>query len=94
MKDFRRRRRNQRTAKPQSIPPELPPKFSPSLDSAKKISADAGFDAAGAVCEVIAGNYGNQVRTQQPEKILRSTGHVLPSETLDKLLISRDSCRR
>jgi hypothetical protein len=40
-------------------------------------------DAAGAVREVVAGDRGNQITTQQLEKILRATGYGLPPETLN-----------
>jgi len=36
-----------------------------------------------AVRDVVAGNYGNQLTTQQFEKILRATGHGMPPETLN-----------
>ena len=41
------------------------------------------IDAAGAVRDVVAGNYGNQLTTQQLEKILRATGYGMPPETLN-----------
>ncbi len=41
------------------------------------------IDAAAAVRDVVAGNYGNQLTTQQLEKILRATGYGLPPETLN-----------
>jgi hypothetical protein len=40
-------------------------------------------DAAAAVRDVVAGNCGNQLTTQQLEKILRATGYGLPPETLN-----------
>ena len=40
-------------------------------------------DAAGAVRDVVAGRYGDQLTTQQLEKILRATGYGLPPETLN-----------
>jgi hypothetical protein len=36
-----------------------------------------------AVRDVVAGNYGNQLTTQQLEKILRATGYGMPPETLN-----------
>ena len=41
------------------------------------------IDAAAAVRDVVAGNYGNQLTTKQLEKILRATGYGLPPETLN-----------
>jgi hypothetical protein len=41
------------------------------------------IDAAAAVRDVVAGNYGNQLTTQQLEKILRATGYGMPPETLN-----------
>ena len=40
-------------------------------------------DAAGAVRDVVAGRYGDQLTTQQLEKILRATGYGLPPETMN-----------
>ena len=40
-------------------------------------------DAAAAVRDVVAGRYGDQLTTQQLEKILRATGYGLPPETLN-----------
>ncbi len=39
--------------------------------------------AAAAVRDVVAGRYGEQLTTQQLEKILRATGYGMPPETLD-----------
>ena len=41
------------------------------------------IDAAAAVRDVVDGRYGNQLTTQQLEKILRATGYGLPPETLN-----------
>lgn len=41
------------------------------------------IDAAAAVRDVVAGNYGNQLTTQQLEKILRATGYGMSPETLN-----------
>ncbi len=41
------------------------------------------IDAAAAVRDVVAGNYGEQLTTQQLEKILRATGYGMPPETLN-----------
>jgi hypothetical protein len=46
-------------------------------------AVQSAIDAAGAVREVVAGNYGEQLTTQQLEKILRATGYGLPPETLN-----------
>ena len=40
-------------------------------------------DAAGAIRDVVAGRYGNQLTTQQLAKILRATGYGMPPETLN-----------
>jgi len=40
-------------------------------------------DAAAAVRDVVAGRYGEQLTTQQLEKILRATGYGMPPETLN-----------
>jgi hypothetical protein len=39
--------------------------------------------AAAAVRDVVAGNYGEHLTTQQLEKILRATGYEMPPETLN-----------
>jgi len=36
-----------------------------------------------AVRDVVAGNYGNQLTTQQLEEILRATAYKMPPETLN-----------
>ena len=41
-------------------------------------------DAAAAVRDVVAGNYGDRLTTQQLEEILRATGYGLPPETLNR----------
>ncbi len=41
------------------------------------------IDAAAAVRDVVAGRYGEQLTTQQLEKILRATGYGMPPETLN-----------
>jgi hypothetical protein len=41
------------------------------------------IDAAAAVRDVVAGNYGEHLTTQQLEKILRATGYGMPPETLN-----------
>jgi hypothetical protein len=46
-------------------------------------AAKTVIDAAVAVRAVVAGNYGNQLTTQQLEKILRATGYGMPPETLN-----------
>ena len=48
------------------------------IQAAKTVS-----DEAVAVRAVVAGNYGNQLTTQQLEKILRATGYGMPPETLN-----------
>jgi hypothetical protein len=58
-----------------------------SLDALSASSDDPAvqsvIDAAAAVRDVVAGNYGNQLTTQQLEKILRATGYGMPPETLN-----------
>ncbi len=58
-----------------------------SLEALSASSDDAAVqsvvDAAAAVRDVVAGRYGNQLTTQQLEKILRATGYGLPPETLN-----------
>ena len=46
-------------------------------------AVQSAIAAAAAVCDVVAGNYGNQLTTQQLEKILRVTGYGMPPETLN-----------
>jgi len=46
-------------------------------------AVQSAVDAAAAVRAVVAGNYGNQLTTQQLEKILRATGYGMPPETLN-----------
>jgi hypothetical protein len=57
------------------------------LDALSASSGDPAvqsvIDAAAAVRDVVAGNYGNQLTSHQHEKILRATGFGMPPETLN-----------
>ena len=46
-------------------------------------AVQSAIDAAGAVRDVVAGRHGDQLTTQQLEKILRATGYGMPPETLN-----------
>jgi hypothetical protein len=56
------------------------------LDALSASSDDPAVQSvvdAAAVRDVVAGNYGEHLTTQQLEKILRATGYGLPPETLN-----------
>jgi len=46
-------------------------------------AVQSAIDAAAAMRDVVAGRYGEDLTTQQLEKILRATGYGLPPETLN-----------